>query len=188
MRVGSLFSGCGLLDLAFEHVGFTVAWQCECDPQARRVLAHHWPNLECFPDIRTLDPASLPPVDVLAGGFPCQDLSVAGKRQGLAGERSGLFYALTKVAYVLQPKFLVWENVPGLLSSDRGRDFARVLLELERIGFHGGWTVLDAQWFGVPQRRRRLFGVFTRRDIAPECTAEILASTLPAEEEKTIAT
>src|SRR5690606_10553137 len=104
-------------------------------------------------------------VDVICGGFPCQDLSIAGRRAGLAGARSGLFYEMTRITDELQPAFLCWENVVGLLSSRGGRDFLAVLMELERIGYSGCWTTLDAQFFGVAQRRRRVFGVFARRDI-----------------------
>lgn len=105
----------------------------------------------------------------------CQGLSVAGARKGLADERSGLFYEMTRITHELRPDFLIWENVPGLLSSDNRRDFARVLLELDRIRYHGVWTGLDAQFFGLAQRRRRIFGVFARRDIAIERCIEILS-------------
>jgi len=100
---------------------------------------------------------------------------VAGKREGLGGERSGLFYEMIRIADELRPMFLVWENVPGLLSSDNGRDFARVLMALDSIGYCGAWSSLDSQFFGVAQRRRRVFGVFTRLDIGARGCAEILS-------------
>jgi DNA (cytosine-5)-methyltransferase 1 len=118
-----------------------------------------------------------PKVDLLAGGFPCQDLSVAGKREGLKGERSGLFYELLRVAKLCRPEFVLWENVPGLLSSDDGRDFGRVLRGLADIGYFGAWRVLDARFFGVPQRRRRVFGLFARGRFGAVRCAEILALT-----------
>lgn len=88
-------------------------------------------------------------------------MSVAGERAGLSGERSGLFYEATRIVNEFRPMFAIWENVPGLLSSDEGRDLARVLREMDRIGYNGAWRVFDSQYFGVAQRRRRLFGVFT---------------------------
>lgn len=100
---------------------------------------------------------------------------MAGLRAGLNGSRSGLFYELTRIASERHPAVFVWENVPGLLSSGGGRDFARVLMEMDRIGYHGGWRVLDAQYLGVAQRRRRVFGVFVRRDLGIGRAAEILS-------------
>ena len=149
--------------------------QVEIDPAARGVLSHHWPGVHRLADIRGAGKHNLPVCDVICGGFPCQDLSVAGLRAGLSSERSGLFYEMTRICDELKPSFICWENVPGLLSSDDGRDFARVLMELGRIGYSGVWTTLDAQHFGLAQRRRRIFGVFTRQDIGAECCAEILS-------------
>jgi len=121
--------------------------------------------------------SSLPACDVVCGGFPCQDLSVAGKRAGLAGKRSGLFYELSRIVDELQPSIVVWENVPGLLSSENGRDMLRVVLEFQRIGYRGCWRTLDAQYLGVAQRRRRVFGVFVSGDTPIECAVEILSLT-----------
>ena len=108
-------------------------------------------------DIRECGKNNLPLCDVLVGGFPCQDLSVAGKRAGLFGERSRLFFEFVRIASELRPVWLVIENVPRLLSSDSGRDFAIVLLSLENAGYRCAWRVLDSQFFGVAQSRRRLF-------------------------------
>lgn len=152
-----------------------TAWQVEKDEHCRQVLAHRFPHAVQYDDVRTVGAHNLEPVDVVCGGFPCQDLSVAGKRAGLEGARSGLFYEMTRIVDELRPAWLVWENVPGLLSSARGADFARVLVELERIGYHGAWTTVDARYFGVAQRRRRVFGVFTRLDSGAERAAEVLA-------------
>jgi DNA (cytosine-5)-methyltransferase 1 len=172
---GSLFAGIGGVDLGFYRAGLRCAWQVEIGPDARRVLRHHWPDATLHEDVRTVDKRCLPRVDIICGGFPCQDLSVAGKRAGLGGERSGLFYEMTRVVRELQPSLLVWENVPGLLSSGAGRCFLAVLTELDRIGYSGGWRTLDAQHFGVPQRRRRVFGVFLEGRAGAGRAAEILA-------------
>ena len=171
----SLFAGVGGFDLGFERAGMKCAAQVEKDKAAHGVLAHHWPGVHRLADIHDVGRHNLPGCDVVCGGFPCQDLSVAGNRAGLAGARSGLFYEMTRICDELRPSFICWENVPGLLSSDDGRDFARVLMELERIGYSGCWTTLDAQFFGVAQRRRRIFGVFARQDIGAGCCAEILS-------------
>lgn len=136
---------------------------------------HHFPDVVRINDVRMANAQILESVDVICGGFPCQDLSVAGKRLGLQGARSGLFFEMTRITNELKPAFLVWENVPGLLSSNSGRDFGAVLMELERIGYRGCWTTLDAQWFGVAQRRCRVFGVFARGDIGAASCAEILS-------------
>jgi DNA (cytosine-5)-methyltransferase 1 len=110
-------------------------------------------------------------IDLLCGGFPCQDLSVAGRRAGLSGARSGLFFELVRLARELRPTWLLLENVPGLLSSNGGRDFAVVLAALGDAGYGVGWRVLDARWFGVPQRRRRVFLVGC---LGAPCPAEVL--------------
>lgn len=175
MRVGSLFAGIGGFDLGFERAGMQTAWQVEIDPKCRELLAARFPHARQYEDVREVGAANLEPVDVICGGFPCQDLSVAGKRAGLAGARSGLFYEMARVVDELKPAWFVWENVPGLLSSNSGADFAAVLVELERIGHLGAWSTLDARYFGVAQRRRRIFGVFARGDSGAERAAQVLA-------------
>ena len=156
MKVGSLFSGIGGFDLAFERAGFGVAFQCEIDRHALRVLEERWPTVRRTGDVREVG-AHDGPVDVLVGGFPCQDLSVAGRRAGLAGERSGLFHEFARCIAALAPRWVVIENVPGLLSSNGGRDMATVLGTLGELGYGWAYRVLDAQYFGVAQRRRRVF-------------------------------
>lgn len=179
MTVGSLFAGIGGIDLAAERVGMVPAWQVEIDDDATRVLAHHWPDVTRHDDVTTWATRKNPAasVDLIVGGFPCQDLSVAGKRKGLAGKRSGLFGQMVRIIHRVRPAFVLWENVPGLLSSDDGRDFVRVMRALADIGYSGGWRALDAQRFGVPQRRRRVFGVFARGRAGAGRAAEILALT-----------
>ena len=157
LTVGSLFSGIGGFDEAFRREGFNVNWSCEIEPFPRRVLARHFPGVVCHEDVRTVTAATAERVDVLVGGFPCQDLSVAGKRAGLGGERSGLFFEFMRVADELKPTWVVVENVPGLLSSHRGADFAVVVNTLVELGYGVAWRVLDSQHFGVAQRRRRVF-------------------------------
>lgn len=175
LKVGSLFAGIGAFDLGFERAGMATAWQVEIDPEARSVLRRHFPHAQQHEDVRTVGAHNLQPVDVICGGFPCQDLSVAGKRAGLAGQRSGLFYEMTRIVDELKPTYVVWENVPGLLSANGGRDFFAVLAELARVGYDGAWTCLDSAFFGVAQQRRRIFGVFTRRDSGAQSGAEILS-------------
>jgi DNA (cytosine-5)-methyltransferase 1 len=159
LTFGSLFSGIGGFDLGFERAGMECRWQCEIDKAASGVLAHHWPGIPNTGDVRNVGRDTVESVDLICGGFPCQDLSVAGKRAGLAGERSGLWFEFHRVLSELRPRWVVIENVPGLLSSNRGRDFAVVLRGLADIGYLSTWRVLDAQYFGVAQRRRRVFVV-----------------------------
>ena len=156
LTVGSLFSGIGGFDLGFERAGMTVQWQAEIDKHARRVLARWWPAAHCYDDVKEIG-GSAPRVDVLCGGFPCQDLSVAGRRAGLAGERSGLFHEFMRVVDEVAPRWVVIENVPCLLSSNDGRDMGTVLGTLADLGYGWAYRVLDAQFFGVAQRRRRVF-------------------------------
>ena len=157
MRVGSLFSGIGGFDRGLERAGMEVAWQCEIDPHARAVLANHWPEVPCYDDVRGITAGAIAPVALICGGFPCQDVSVAGRRAGLAGERSGLWFEFHRVLAELKPPWVVIENVPGLLSSNGGRDMGTVLGGLGDLGYRWAYGVLDAQWFGVAQRRRRVF-------------------------------
>jgi DNA (cytosine-5)-methyltransferase 1 len=155
---GSAFAGVGGFDLGLERAGLVCRFQIEIDAFCRRVLARHWPHVARHEDIRFVSERELVPVDVLCGGFPCQDLSIAGKRKGLKGERSGLFYQFTRIAAELRPTWVLLENVDGLLSSHLGADFGHVLRELEDVGYvAGAWRVLDSRWFGVPQRRNRVF-------------------------------
>lgn len=157
LTVGSLFSGIGGMDLGFEREGFEVAYQVEFDKHARSVLRRHWPHTELHEDVRNVGLLNLPSVDVLVGGFPCQDLSVAGRRAGLAGERSGLFYEFARIIEETDPEWVVIENVAGLLSSRGGRDMGAVLGTLSELGYGWAYRVLDSQYFGVAQRRRRVF-------------------------------
>jgi DNA (cytosine-5)-methyltransferase 1 len=167
LRVISLFSGAGGFDVGLERAGMVTVAQVEWDKHCQSVLRRHWPDVPKWSDICDVRGADLPGAHVVAFGSPCQDLSVAGKRAGMvAGEtRSGLFYEAIRIIKELQnvgqpPAFVVWENVAGALSSNRGHDFAAVLDSLGELGAVViEYRLLDAQWFGVPQRRRRVFVV-----------------------------
>ena len=156
LTVGSLFSGIGGFDLGLERAGMKVIWQVENNPFRKKILKRHWPDVELRDDIRT-DTAGLERPDLICGGFPCQDLSVAGGRQGLDGEQSGLWYEYIRLVRELRPTWVLIENVPGLLSQNAGQDFEIVVSGLAAGGYGVAWRVLDSQYFGVPQRRRRVF-------------------------------
>ena len=157
MKFGSLFSGIGGFDLGLERAGMECAWQVELDFYAGDILRRHWPNVKHLGDVKNVGKTNLDPVDLICGGFPCQDLSVAGRRAGLAGERSGLWFEYHRILEELRPGWCIIENVPGLLSSNKGKDFAVILRGLVELGYGVSWRVLDSQYFGVPQRRRRVF-------------------------------
>lgn len=166
------FSGVGGFELAAQRAGMTVKAMIEIDKHAQTVLNRRFPGV---PIIETIIGANedatirtLGQIDIITGGFPCQDLSVAGKRKGLAGKRSGLFYRLVELIAQVKPRWIVLENVPGLLSSNNGYDFYAVQSELVKCGYSLAWRVLDAQFFGVPQRRRRVFIVGYLGDGWPE--------------------
>jgi len=163
MTHGSLFAGIGGFDLGFERAGIRTVWQVENAEFPRRVLKHHWPKVKRYGDIRELTGRELEPVDVASGGFPCQDLSVAGRRAGLAGERSRLFFEFMGIVDALAPSWICIENVPGLLSSNGGRDMGAVLGALAERGYWWAYRVLDAQWWGVAQQRRRVFIIGHKR-------------------------
>ena len=194
--MGSLFDGIGGFPLAATHYGITPVWASEIEAFPMEVTRIRFPDMTHVGDITKLDGRKLPPVDVICGGSPCQDLSVAGHRRGLAGERSGLFMEQVRIvkemrdaderrnvpAHLVRPRYMVWENVPGAFSSAEGEDFRAVLEEIVRIKdgachvprpdsgrwesaggiilgnhFSLAWRVLDAQYWGVAQRRRRIF-------------------------------
>lgn len=199
MTLGSLFDGIGGWLLAARHAGVTPIWASEIEPFPCSVTARHFPDVEQLGDITKIDPDKIEPVDIICAGSPCQDLSIAGKRKGLNGERSGLFRTAVDLVRRMRertagkyPRFFVWENVPGALSSNRGMDFQAVLEEIGEskipmpqgnrwapaglVQFPGAeiaWRVLDAQYWGVPQRRKRIFLVV---DFAADgrCAGEIL--------------
>ena len=179
MTAVSLFAGVGGFDLALERNGVEVVASAEIDKHARSVLARHFPNAVQYDDVRKVTADGLrtagfiPERGIITGGFPCQDLSVAGKRAGLVGARSGLFYEIARIADETKAKWLILENVPGLLTSQRGADMGAVVGTLVDLGYGVAWRVLDAQHFGVPQRRRRVF-IVAERAGDPARAAQVL--------------
>ena len=194
--MGSLFDGIGGFPLAAIHNGIVPVWASEIETFPIEVTKVRFPDMLHVGDITKLNGATLPPVDIICGGSPCQDLSVAGKRAGLDGERSGLFMEQTRIVkemrledakrgiptHLIRPRYMLWENVPGAFSSAEGEDFRAVIEEIVRIKdgtcnvprpdcgkwqssgiailgdeFSLAWRVLDAQYWGVAQRRRRIF-------------------------------
>ena len=192
LTLGSLFRGIGGFDKGFEDAGIEVRWSVEIDEQCNAVARRHWPRVLIVKDVREAGKHNLAPVDIIAFGSPCQDFSLAGKRKGLEGERSGLFYQAGRIISALKPQLAVWENVPGVFSSytpvdappehlppgsewevEEESDFAAVLLEMEKCGaLDIAWRSLDSQFFAVAQRRRRVFLV---ADFGARRASEILA-------------
>ena len=200
MTLGSLFDGSGGFPLGGALAGITPVWASEIEPFPIRVTTLRFPNMKHYGDISTLNGSELEPVDIITFGSPCQDMSVAGKRDGLGGSRSSLFYEAIRIIKEMRgatngeyPRFIVWENVPGAFSSNRGEDFRAVLEEICKIkeeqmpipksekwesagcivgdGYSIAWRQLDAQFWGVPQRRKRIYLV---ADFAGECAGKIL--------------
>ena len=156
MTVGSLFAGIGGLDLGFERAGFEVIWQCERDDFCTRILNKHWPDTPVYDDVQTLytdDGPSPETPDVLCGGFPCQDISLAGKGAGLDGERSGLWWQYHRIIGVVRPRYAVVENVPALVN----RGLPAILGALSEIGYDAEWEIVSAAALGAPHIRERLF-------------------------------
>lgn len=194
LTLGSLFDGIGGFPMAAALSGITPVWAAEIDPACVAVTRRHFPDMLHFGDVSGIDGAKIPPVDIITFGSPCQDLSVAGKRAGLDGARSGLFLEAIRIIYEMReathgvyPTFLVWENVPGAFSSRNGRDFQTVLGEITKTDIpmpasgrwanagvvrSGGvcvaWRVLDVQYWGVPQRRKRIYLVGSFGDNSAE--------------------
>lgn len=155
VTVGSLFSGAGLCDLGLEWAGMKHRFFCEVDPFCRSVLRRHWPGIPIYEDVRELRGADLPPVDVLCGGFPCQDVSLAaaGKRKGITGKRSGLWHEYARLIEEIRPGYVIIENVPGLLAAG----VEAVLQDMAAVGYDAEWEVLPAAAVGAPHRRERVF-------------------------------
>ena len=196
-NLGSLFDGIGGFPLSGVRHGITPVWASEIEPWPIKVTEKHFPDMVHLGDITKINGAEIEPVDIITFGSPCQDLSVAGKRAGLEGQRSGLFMAAGRIIRQMRtatggryPRFAVWENVPGAFSSNKGQDFRAVLEEIGNAEIpmpasgkwatagmvrteecEIAWRTLDAQHWGVAQRRRRIFLV---ADFAGQCAGEIL--------------
>lgn len=166
LTVASFFSGIGGFDLGFEQQGFRIQYQCELNKFCRTILKKHWPDVTLSENIKEVKAAGIPVSDVWIGGFPCQDVSLAsmGVRKGLKGARSGLFHDFAGLIGEASPRVIVIENVPGLLSSHKGRDFGIVLNALAELGYSVGWRTLNSRYFGVPQSRERVYIIGCHRD------------------------
>ena len=183
ITLGSLFDGIGGWQLAALRNGVKPLWSSEIDPFPASITKKHFPDTIQLGDVTKINGAEIPPVDIICAGSPCQDLSIAGRREGLNGKRSGLFYHAMRIVREMRketngkyPKFFIWENFPGAFTSNGGRDFQSVLEEIGQTNIPmpcGGrwakagmvrsegcsiqWRTLDAQFWGVPQRRKRVF-------------------------------
>ncbi len=200
LKLGSLFDGSGGFPLGAVLSGITPVWASEVEPYPIRVTTKRFPGMKHLGDISKLNGGDIEPVDIITFGSPCQDLSIAGKREGLDGSRSGLFYEAVRVVREMReatdglyPRFIVWENVVGAFSSNKGEDFRTVIEEIcnvkyDRVHIPGtekwsrcgliveddfslAWRVFDAQYWGVPQRRRRIYLV---ADFRGQCAGKIL--------------
>jgi DNA (cytosine-5)-methyltransferase 1 len=158
LRILDLFSGIGGFSYAAEQLvgGFKTVQFVECNPFCQRVLSTHWPAVPIYPDVTNYT-ASVGSCDVITAGFPCQDLSSAGKQAGLRGERSGLFYEVIRLARELQPRFVVFENVANLVSHKDGETFQEVLFQIARAGFDAEWAVISARDVGACHLRKRVW-------------------------------
>lgn len=164
VRVASFFAGIGGFDLGFERAGMEVVFQCEIDSFAQKILRRHWPGVPLHEDITTLSPATIPSADLWCAGWPCQDLSTANTvRQGLKGARSGLFHRFMDLASERHPKWVVMENVPGVLSAQEGTALESVIDRLEEAGYLGGWFTCNLSDAGLPHNRDRVFFVASYR-------------------------
>lgn len=165
MNVLDLFSGIGAFSIAAESAGMNVIAHSEIDKNCQKLLKQKYPNVPQLGDICHVKKENIgQTVTLIAGGSPCQNLSIAGRGEGLAGKESQLWFEYLRLVKEFSPEWLVWENVPNALSSNGGLDFLTILRGLDECGYHVAWRVLDAQYFGVPQRRRRIFIVGHLRD------------------------
>jgi DNA (cytosine-5)-methyltransferase 1 len=156
---GSVCSGIEAASVAWHSLGWRASFLSDIDPFARTVLQHHYPEVPLHGDFTSIKEDEYEPIDLLVGGTPCQSFSLAGLRGGMDDERGNLSLEFARLAQRLRPRWIVWENVPGVLSSNGGRDFGSILGALVELGYGISYRVLDAQNFGVPQRRRRVFVV-----------------------------
>lgn len=197
ITLGSLFDGIGGFPLCAVTSGIVPIWAAEIEPACIAVTKQNFPNMKHYGDVSKINGAEIPPVDIITFGSPCQDLSIAGNRAGIKGERSGLFSEAIRIIYEMRnatngkhPTFIVWENVPGAFSSNNGYDFQTVLKEITKAdipmpasgkwasagvvrggGVCAAWRVLDAQFWGVPQRRKRIYIIGS---FGSNCAEEIL--------------
>ena len=181
MTFGSVCSGIEAASVAWNPLGWEAAWFSEIDRFPSLVLAHHYPEVPNLGDMTRIHERkefSARPIDVLVGGTPCQSFSVAGKRGGMDDHRGNLALVFSRIARLARARWVVWENVPGVLSSNGGRDFAAFLRSLSECGYMGFYRTADAQYFGVPQRRRRVFVVGYLGDWRPAAAVLLERSSL----------
>ena len=162
MRVLDLFAGIGGFTLGLERAGFETAAFCEIDPYAQKVLAKHWPGVPIYDDVRTITAERLASdgigVDVITGGFPCQDISTAGKQAGIQdGTRSGLWSECARLLGELRPRYAIFENVTNLLNGERGAWFKRVLWDISKVGYDAEWHCIPASELGAHHHRDRIW-------------------------------
>lgn len=150
---GSLFSGIGGFELGAEKAGIKTIWNCEYEKHNQKILKKHFPHTEQYSDIRTMSNPGY--VDIISGGFPCQDISVAGNMEGIKGERSGLWSEMFRIIREVRPKYTIIENSPALLI----RGFERVLLDLSQIGYNAEWQCISNFAFGYPHKRERIYAI-----------------------------
>jgi DNA (cytosine-5)-methyltransferase 1 len=159
IQVGSLFSGIGGFDLGLERsfkkhsIDCKIAWQVEIDEYCKKILRKHWPGTKIYSDVRDITKNNVSHVDILIGGFPCQDLSVAGKQRGIHGKKSGLWWEMFRIIGELRPRIVVLENVPNIIRVG-GRS---VVGSFTSIGYDSEWTIISARQFGAPHLRKRWF-------------------------------
>ncbi|MEL3905541.1 MAG: DNA (cytosine-5-)-methyltransferase [Treponema sp.] len=170
----SICSGIEAATVAWEPLGFTPIGFAEIEPFPCELLQQKYPTVKNYGDITAYEAWSgITKFDILAGGTPCQSFSIAGKRGGTGDIRGQLMYSYLDIVGTYKPQWIIWENVPGVLSSGKGLDFATFLAGLEKCGYGWAYRVLDAQYFGVPQRRRRIF-VIGHSDSRTDLAAKVL--------------
>ena len=169
----SVCSGIEAATVAWEPLGWQAVGFAEIEPFPCELLKQKYPNVKNYGDITQYEKWNIGQFDILVGGTPCQSFSIAGKREGTADERGALMYSYLGIVEKYKPEWVIWENVPGVLSSGKGYDFASFLASLEKCGYGWAYRVLDAQYFGVPQRRRRVF-VVGHSDNRTDLAAKVL--------------
>jgi DNA (cytosine-5)-methyltransferase 1 len=158
--INSFFSGIGGFDIAFENSGFSTKMLCEINPFCNKILERHWPKVKKYTDINSVVVREIPEASIWCGGFPCQDISVArgaSERLGLNGSRSGLFFQFANLIQQKNPEIVVIENVAGLFTSNKGRDFGVIIQTLSNLGYSIAWRLFNSRYFGVPQSRTRVY-------------------------------
>lgn len=157
MNYVSVCSGIEAATIAWKPLGWKALAYSDIDPFSQALLKHHYPEVSLYGDFTTIHETDIKSVDLLVGGTPCQSFSDAGHRRGLDDERGNLSIEFFRLAERIKPKWILWENVPGVLKIDNGKGFASILSSMAELGYGYAWRVLNAQYFGVPQRRRRIF-------------------------------